>query len=127
MKFSQRLTRYLVGIFIGVLLSFVLFSERSCNKWLPGERVKAMISEKPIRFEKQILCVMECQNISTDSLVNIARNGSVVYKRSEPRNDPQRYFVEGKTRNAVGIIIELRDTASVVISLSTPSNKTCDC
>ncbi len=52
MNFQQRFARYMVGIFIGVLVSFMLFGQRSCTNWLPGKRIRDFLTEQPISLHR---------------------------------------------------------------------------
>ena len=44
MSFTQRLWRYMIGVFVGTLLAF--FRTRSCSSWLPNNQVRKF-SESP--------------------------------------------------------------------------------
>ncbi len=127
MNFTQRLKRYLVGIFIGVLLSFFLFGNRNCNSWLPGERVRYMINEQPLRFTDEVRCLVNCYGLPAGYVSTIALEGKPNYRKSEQREAPQRYLMEGGPGGKSSAMVELRDTASLVISLSIPDAPPCDC
>lgn len=116
-----------MGIFIGVLLSFLLFRTRSCNKWLPGERVRYMIQDQPLRLSNEVKCLAACYGLPAGFVGGIAHEGNVNYKKSDQRSVPQRYYLEAKGRNAAAVTVELRDTASVVIALHMPEARNCDC
>lgn len=128
MNFKQRLSRYLVGIFIGVLLSFVLFGQRSCGKWLPDARVLNTISEQPLRTTADVDCYMKCYALSKADLEKLAAEGNVVYSKSAPRETPQRYYLQGNKEHALNAMsVELRDTASVVVAVFPQNPMDCKC
>lgn len=127
MTFTQRFTRYLIGIFIGVLLSFVLFGQRSCTNWMPSNRVRAMITEKPLRYSDQARCLIECYGLPAGWATSLTQEGNVAYSKSFPRETPQRYYLETAGRNASGLMVELRDSAAVVTAVHVPDAPECAC
>ncbi len=127
MNFTQRFKRYLVGIFIGVILSFFLFGNRNCNKWLPSERVRFMIAEKVLRVEPSAECLRRCYKLNDDWIKTTVEAGIVDYSRSEQRQVPQRYFLEDPNNSDGGLMVELRDSASVVVNITLPAAPECDC
>lgn len=127
MNFTQRFQRFLVGIFIGVILSFFLFGNRNCNKWLPSERVRFMINEKVLRVDANADCLRACYKLDSDWITRTVDAGIVDYGRSEQRQVPQRYFLEDPDDSDSGLMVELRDSASVVINVTIPNAPECDC
>ena len=127
MNFTQRFQRFLVGIFIGVILSFFLFGNRNCNKWLPSERVRFMINEKVLRVDANADCLRACYKLDSDWITRTVDAGIVDYGRSEQRQVPQRYFLEDPDDSDSGLMVELRDSASVVINVTIPNPPECDC
>lgn len=128
MNFKQRFSRYFIGIIIGVMLSFVIFGKRSCGKWLPDSRVRQTIAEKTLRFTPEVLCMMDCHGFSEKEVELLTLEGNVVYNNSEPRATPQRYYLKGEKRAEIqAAMIELRDSASVVIELFPRDQKSCGC
>lgn len=126
MNFKQRLSRYLVGIFIGVLLSFVLFGQRNCKGWMPENRVKQQILEKPVRYTSYAECMKACAGISDSLVIDGLKYGAVDFSESDTRANPRRYTVDLGDMD-VQSIVEMRDTASVVIELSGDAFSACDC
>ena len=43
MKFLNRLSKYLMGVLIGLGLTYVMFSERGCTDWLPTIESKRIL------------------------------------------------------------------------------------
>ena len=127
MNFTQRFQRFLVGIFIGVILSFFLFGNRNCNIWLPSERVRFMINEKVLRVDANADCLRACYKLDSDWITRTVDAGIVDYGRSEQRQVPQRYFLEDPDDSDSGLMVELRDSASVVINVTIPNAPECDC
>lgn len=127
MNFSQRLTRYLVGIFIGVLVSFAIFGKRSCTGWLPGNRVKETVFEKNIRFEETAQCHMECYGLTRDEVLDLIRAGDVVFAESDTKSEVKEYLIESDYPGRYDLKVALRDTASVITSLKKPQGEDCPC
>ena len=61
MDLRQRFLRYGIGVIIGVILSALFFSGRSCNDWLPGKRIKARIQLEGIQPDAPLQCLLECE------------------------------------------------------------------
>lgn len=130
MNFQQRFARYMVGIFIGVLVSFMLFGQRSCTNWMPNNRIRDFLSEQPIRYTEQSRCYMRCYSLETDAVQRIIADGDIDFSKSEPRAALQRYYLASEEDDLpYAMLFELRDTATVVISVAPlgTSSATCDC
>ncbi len=126
MNFKQRLSRYLVGIFIGVLLSFVLFGQRNCTGWMPENRVKEQILQKPVRYTSYAECMKVCSGLSDSLVIDGLKYGSVRFSESDTRASVRRYVVDFSEME-VQSIVELRDTASVIVELSGDAFTSCNC
>lgn len=61
MNFRQRFLRYGIGVIIGVILSALFFSGRSCNDWLPGKRIKARMQLEGIQPDAPLACLLDCE------------------------------------------------------------------
>lgn len=127
MNFSQRLTRYLVGIFIGVLVSFAIFGKRSCTGWLPGNRVKETVFEKNIRLDDEAKCHMECYGLTRDEVLDLIRAGDVVFAESDTKSEVKEYLIEADYQGRYDVRVALRDSASVITSLKKPQGEDCPC
>ena len=94
MNLKQRLLRYGIGIFIGVLLSLAFFSGRGCNDWLPEKRIKARMQLDGIRPDSTVACIIRChQNTTQDamSLESWLMEAEIDWSESGPRETPQRF------------------------------------
>lgn len=130
MNFQQRFVRYLVGIFIGVLVSFMLFGQRSCTNWLPGKRIRDFLTEQPIRYTESSRCFMRCYGLETDAVQRIISEGDIDYSQSEPRAALQRYYLASDEDDLpYAMLFELRDTATLVLRVTplSAASKACDC
>lgn len=129
MKFTQRLSRYLVGVFIGVLLSVMLFSNRSCSGWLPNQRVLDRLKDQPCHVSEHATCLMRCLDIRESQIDSMRQFGNVRFSKSEVHEEPYRYVVEyDEAEPAFEAHFQMLDTASVVLELSLlEANRQCDC
>ncbi len=127
MNFTQRLGKYFIGVFIGVLISFALFSNRGCGKWLPGTRVKSEINEKNFVYTPSSRCLMQCLNLSEEAVQRMIDNGEVRFSESETHEDPKNYVIESDSIDGLKVKIELRDSASVIQTFMAPASSECGC
>ena len=127
MTFTQRLSKYFVGIFIGVLISFALFSNRGCGKWLPGTRVKTTINEKSFSYTDRANCLMTCLKLSEADVQSMIDNGDVRFSESETHEEPKFYIIESDKTNGLKVKVELLDSTSVIQDFMAPKAAECGC
>jgi hypothetical protein len=126
MKFLQRLSKYLVGVMIGLGMTYVMFSESGCMDWLPGKTIKKEIFRKNIKPIEEAECVLRCGGLNESDLIELVEEGSIRYKQSGPREFPRRYLIEGDGALKSATFL-LTDTASTVIEVVLALEKGCDC
>jgi hypothetical protein len=126
MKFLQRLSKYLVGVMIGIGMTYVMFSDRGCMDWLPGKTIKKEIFRKNIKPIEEAECVLRCGGLNESDLIELVEEGSIRYKQSGPREFPRRYLIEGDGALKSATFL-LTDTASTVIEVVLAVEKGCDC
>ena len=126
MKFLNRLSKYLMGVLIGLALTYVMFNDRGCMDWVPSERIKEDIRSRGIMETEEVACYLECRGLSVSDLADLVTEGSINYSESTPRGIPRKYFIEseGKVQSAVFV---LTDTASTVVSVDFKELQNCDC
>lgn len=126
MKFLNRLTKYLIGVMIGLGLTWIMFSERGCMDWLPSERIRKEIAMSGIQADSQAHCVLNCGDLTVSDLADLARLGDVDFEKSGTREKPRRYFIEGggKVKSAFFI---MTDTASTVTQVVLRDIEECPC
>ena len=115
MNFWQRLSRFGIGIVIGIALSLYFFGSRGCGSWLPSAQIRTSIVEGGVQLSSEVreahpaLTVSEVLSFVGSADVNCGERG--------PRDTPQWYLLEQEgdgpgTLKALEVV--LRDTASVV-------------
>jgi len=126
MNFLNRLSKYLIGVMVGIGLTWVMFSERACMDWLPTNRISKEIAMAGIMADSGAQCVLKCGNLTVSDLADLARLGDVDFSKSGPREKPRRYFIEGDgvVKSATYLIT---DTASVVTSVVLRDVENCPC
>ena len=97
MNFRQRFLRYGIGVFIGVILSALFFSGRSCNDWLPAKRIKARMQLDGVSPDAYLNCLMECEGpteASRERLMEWLLDSEIEWTLSEPRETPPCYHLK---------------------------------
>jgi len=87
MNFTQRLWRYLVGIFIGTLLALFFFGQRSCTQWLPNVQVREFLGEAGLMGDERTRCLIQCGAVTMSDLRSILEEGDIEYGKSDVRNE----------------------------------------
>lgn len=125
----QRFSKYLVGIVIGLMLSFLLFSNRSCTKWLPGNQVRKTLTSNRILGNDLTNCLMHCYGLNDSIMREIAAIGEINFKESKVRTKPLKYMVEGNYNGKdYKAMFEVGDSLSTVIELKELNSTTnCNC
>jgi hypothetical protein len=110
----------MVGVFIGVLLSVMMFSNRSCSGWLPNQRVLDRLSDQPCHISEHAACQMRCMNIRETQIDSIRQFGNVRFSKSEVHEEPFLYIVEYDEDSgpAFEAHFQMLDTASVVLEFA---------
>ena len=126
MKFLNRLTKYLIGVFIGLGLTWIMFSERGCMDWLPSERIRKDIAMSGIQADSEAHCVLKCGGLTVSDLADLGRLGDVDYEKSATREKPRRDFMEGEGEVKSAFFI-MTDTASTVTQVVLRDVTDCPC
>ncbi|MFM1932817.1 MAG: hypothetical protein RL226_2120 [Bacteroidota bacterium] len=108
----------MVGVLIGLMLSFVLFRNRGCTNWLPGNQVRKELTANPVYHNDLAGCKMECFGLNDDLMFTGAEEGEVLFNESLVHQKPRVYMIEFENNNRTyKAMYEIRDTASVVIDI----------
>ena len=128
MTFTQRLWRYMMGLFMGTLLALFFFGSRSCSQWLPNEQVRRFLGEPGMVGDERTRCLMKCGAVTMADLRSLLEDGRIRYGQSDVRNEEgtgKFYRIEGDARSAEYVLTDSTTTVRNV-ELSTVSSE-CEC
>lgn len=126
MNFKQRLSRYGIGIFIGVLLSLFFFSGRGCGKWLPGNRIMQEINAQVVHRSSNFDCQMSCYGFTDQDFSNALLENEVEFPKSETRANPRKYYLSGEQFDALVFMTDSGALFSTLFPVSM-EEKECGC
>ena len=115
MNFWQRLSRFGIGIVIGIALSLYFFGGRGCGSWLPSAQVRTTIVEGGLQLSQEVS--LAHPELTVSEVLSFVGSADVNFGESGPRDTPQWYLLEGDNSSADGLVtaeIVLLDTASLV-------------
>ena len=123
MTFAQRLTRYLVGILIGLVVVAMMFPNRDWLNWTPQSRMMQDIREFDMLIAPGAQCSMDCSEVSTEHLQIARQQGKVNFEKSQPQGSPKIYLLE---YGNVGYTLALADSIFTLQQVQR-SAQTCTC
>lgn len=115
MNFWQRLSRFGIGILLGIALSLYFFGSRGCGSWLPSAQIRTTIVEGGVQLSDDVSAAHPSVTIS--QVLAFVVEADVNFGDSGPRDQPQWYVLEGEASKAgqlVEVEVLLLDTASLV-------------
>lgn len=115
MNFWQRLSRFGIGILLGIALSLYFFGSRGCGSWLPSAQIRTTIVEGGVQLSDDVSAAHPSVTIS--QVLAFVGEADVNFGDSGPRDQPQWYVLEGEASEAgqlVKVEVVLLDTASLV-------------
>ena len=115
MNFWQRLSRFGIGIVIGIALSLYFFGSRGCGSWLPSAQVRTSIVEGGVQFSPEVHEAHPALTVT--EVLSFVGSADVNFGDSGPRDTPQWYLLEQKGEapgKLTALEVVLLDTASVV-------------
>ncbi|MDZ4752408.1 MAG: hypothetical protein SGI87_12390 [Flavobacteriales bacterium] len=125
MTLKRRLLLYAVGLLLGVLAVGMFFPGYNWLGWLPSNAIKTNINKFPIELSLHASCKIDCAQVPQEHLLDIIRDGKVVYDKSETKVKPRRYHIELEKEF---VYITLDEKKSVIEKYSNgSSSETCNC
>ena len=115
MNFWQRLSRFGIGIVIGIALSLYFFGSRGCGSWLPSAQIRTSIVEGGVQLSSEVREAHPALTVS--EVLSFVGSADVNFGESGPRATPQWYLLEPESEEPgtlKALEVVLRDTASVV-------------
>lgn len=129
MNKGKRIALYVVGFGIGCLFAyFTLFKGKNRGYWLPENRVKEKIAKSRLDFSSHVKCLMECNALSEETIMNILKNGNINFQESQTHHTPcPIYIVEGTSAK---ITCNSCDSTTQIINVEMTTKedaKPCNC
>lgn len=121
MNFTQRLSRYLIGVGIGTLAVFLMFPNYNWLSWTPQNRVLQEIIDKKFSIDTSLTC-SQGESGMLLSEKNILENADVNFELSNTKSSPRNYWI---TFDGCELLVEVGDSAAKVISISSLSSCKC--
>lgn len=115
MNFWQRLSRFGIGIVLGIALSLYFFGSRGCGSWLPSAQIRTTIVEGGVQLSEDVSATHPSMTVS--EVLAFVGEADVNFGDSGPRDQPQWYVLEGEAVEVgqlVAVEVVLLDTASLV-------------
>ena len=128
MSFTQRLWRYIIGVFLGTLLAFFFFGTRSCTNWLPNKQVRQFLGEPGLMGDERTRCWMRCGEIDMAALRTVLEEGDIEYGDSDVRNEEgtgKFYRIAGESVSAEFVVTDSTTLGRALQWDASPAD--CDC
>ncbi len=120
MELKRRFTLFGFGFFIGILLLlfFLNGKDASCN-YFPNARMLEILRNKERLFDKEVIQLMNEQQIDSAALVRFLSEGDIDFSKSKPRQEPCRYYwIDGFIKEqTAAIYVENCDTLVTIQKL----------
>ncbi|MDA0729773.1 MAG: hypothetical protein O3B70_08800 [Bacteroidetes bacterium] len=114
MNFWQRLSRFGIGIVLGIGLSLYFFGGRGCGSWLPSAQIRTSVVEGGLQLSEEVIA--QHPEISVSDVLALVSVADVDFAGSGPRETPQWYVLRADVApgDLREVEVVLADTASVV-------------
>ena len=126
MTFLNRLSYYLLGVGLGILVVLAIFKDRKLTSWTPKNQVLKQIKEFPLSLNHENRCVLHCLGIVPDSLKSILQRAEVNMKLDDSQERRKGIydltFEEGELGN---VRIQFRGDTCFVLNME--SSIPCHC
>ena len=119
MNFWQRLSRFGIGIVLGIALSLYFFGGRGCGSWLPSAQIRTSIVEGGVQLSTDV--TQSHPSLSVSDVLSFVGTADINFGESGPRDNPQWYLLEAEGQGAGALTeveVVLLDTASLVRRVS---------
>lgn len=125
MTFKKRLTYYLIGFGIGLLVvvMFVL-RDKKIDYWTPSEMIKSRLAEKPFLTTAQSDCQLRCLGLYPEFVMLKVKEAEIDYDRSDKHAIPCKTYLLIHKGTEMTFKICPHDVTLVAIQ---QTGKPCDC
>ena len=126
MKILNRLSKYLLGVLIGLALIF--WKDGGCNfSWLPGKQIKEEIRDKGIMENEEVACFLDCYGLTVSDLADLVTEGSIDFWNRDRTAKPRKYLIESDDSKINSATFVLTDSTATVVKVDFIELKSCDC
>jgi hypothetical protein len=128
MNFKQRLSRFLIGVLIGVVLSGFFFKDKLglLTSWLPGNRVIDRIQMSYWMMSDHEACLLDCHELDVETLKIALEDAKVDFGSSQTKPPVKEYAVSlFQDPDVLNMRFSLNDSTATLVQFHSP--KLCDC
>ncbi len=130
MNFMQRLKFYGIGLFLGLMIVYAMFGNRTCSS--PNEIKMYELARQHFAVSEKANCKLKCLRKNVELLKIELRHFEINYDVSSPRNKPcGEYFVlpkqEFKGDYSYQLIMLDCDTITRIDDIQINANFDCKC
>jgi len=134
-NFRRRLRIYLVGVFLGCLVTWaVLLRKRNMNElfaWTPNGRVLGELrSDTGLIQPGGFWCTMECYGFNSEDYRNLLTDGDVDFSNSDTRVENKKYVISYETedRGTLRLVFVFDDEVHRLVEVTKVGETIeCDC
>ncbi|MCB0431241.1 MAG: hypothetical protein H6585_01030 [Flavobacteriales bacterium] len=89
MKFLRRLQFYLIGVFLGCGLVYVLvLRDRKAPAWMPSDIIRSQLDTIPFGMDPKVECLLKCIALDSAAFRHAAATSEIDFSQSQPQADP---------------------------------------
>lgn len=124
MTLRQRVTRYLIGLFIGSAIVFFMFPNYDWLGWTPNKALMKQIRESRWETNERGQCMLSCTMTTNEQIQAIRAKGEINFSKSDAQATPKRYRVE---YGEVGLDVFVTDTLVTLFGVDSKLSAVCLC
>ena len=130
MGFWRRFKLYLIGVGLGLIVVWIMFSQSDRPSWTPEGRVLLFIDSSHQSFSERALCQLKCLEIDSVRLSEIQSNAQVDFSESNTRKEPCPVYqlnstIDNKNYHLSWEVCE-NDEEAELLGIQLEGNR-CDC
>jgi hypothetical protein len=133
MNFTRRITIFIFGVLLGSAMVWgMFFRNRTFPAWTPKGRILEALREHAIKISPNARCLLACNSIPNEDVVNLLSNAEVLLSESSIRGmEIPEYVLEGKGSTGKLYKMKFRSeyltTYLITLIPTADARKTCDC
>jgi hypothetical protein len=125
MKKRRRFTLFGFGLGGGLILVFLMFSQKQCS-WLPGNMVRSKIVNSQLKSYYSDSCISNA-GVSINEIYTSISNSRIDFSQSQTKVKPKSYYLKISEGNISGVLLEEIDSSYILKKMNLKSGKlSCD-